>query len=868
MKQLKLLNGTIFYRLNFNVWADSSAHLFNLVTSMNICAKIIGIFFVGLIFSCQKQSIKNQEFSIEWGNVVNVPEKELFTSDFILKNPQLIENDRWTIYFNFVREITKNSPEVIIEHVNGDLYKMTPTKLFKEQSNQDSIKVSFESKYWATSISDAPQGPFIVFRNQEEMILSKQNIPYTILPFDYSKLKRKVNDNQPVADVDWHYDQNKHLKDIDKKELPKIIPSPVHYETYESVFELVRNTTIYYQEEFKEEAQNAIEFLNKEYGFESVSKEFKNEEEGGIYLLKDETIHSKEGYRLGIDERRIVIKAKESAGVFYGFQSLKALFPLDNAEKIILQKTIIEDYPRFTYRGMHLDVARNFQPKEMVKRLIKQMAFYKLNTLHFHLTDDEGWRLEIPALPELTEIGSSRSFESEKGITPSFGSGADHNSSGTGYYSKKDFIEILQYAQKHHVEIIPEIDMPGHIRAGIKAMKYRYDRLMVEENKAEAERFLLQDLNDLSDYSSVQRWNDNVLNPCLESTYTFIDTVVDELIKIYSEAQVTLTTIHTGGDEVPEGVWEKSSFCDTIAGDKKNALSELFITRFNEILKSKGLKTAGWEEIALKKVNGKFEVNHNLDKENLQPYIWNSIWGSDMQDISYRLANAGYDVVLSNVTNLYFDLAYEKHPDEVGYYWGGYVNTRKAYEFTPENIPNCAYEDQYGNEIKLTSVNPFVSLTEEGKKHVLGIQGQLWGENAFTPEIAEYLIFPKLIGLAERAWAKQPIWALISNNEERLKLLNQDWNLFVNQLAKNELPRLDQNHINYRVPPVGLRLIEGQLYANTAFPGLEIYYTTDGSEPDENDMQYKHPFSLDKTKKYCFRARGGKKKWSRSSYFN
>ncbi|APD06202.1 beta-N-acetylhexosaminidase [Flavobacteriaceae bacterium UJ101] len=837
---------------------------------MKISIKIIGIFFVGWLLSCQKQPINNQKLSLEWGNVVNVPEKEIFTSDFILKNTtnELVDNDQWAIYFNFVREIIKSSPEVLIEHINGDLYKMTPTKMFKEQRDRDSIVISFEAKYWATSVSDAPQGPFIVFKNHENKILFKENIAYTILPFDHSKLKRKQEDNMPVADANWHYNQNNKLINLAKKDLPKIIPSPVYFKTFDTEIKLARNTTIYYQEEFKNEAQNTIEFLENNFAFKSVSKEFSNQKEKGIYLLKDITIDSKEGYQLNIDKEKIIIKAKGSAGIFYGIQSLTALFPLDNGKEIVLQKTIIEDYPRFVYRGMHLDVARHFQPKEMVKRLIKQMAFYKLNTLHFHLTDDEGWRLEIPALPELTKIGGVRSFESEKGIAPSFGSGVDRNSNGSGYYSKEDFIEILKYAQKHHVEVIPEIDMPGHIRAGIKAMKYRYDRLMVEENKAEAERFLLQDLDDQSEYSSVQRWNDNVLNPCLESTYTFIDTVVDELIKMYQEANVTLTTIHTGGDEVPDGVWEKSSICENIKGDKKNALSEIFITRFNEILKSKGLRTAGWEEIALKKVKGKFEVNHDLDKENLQPYIWNSIWGSDMQDVSYRLANAGYDVVLSNVTNLYFDLAYEKHPEEVGYYWGGYVNTKKAYEFTPENIPNCAYEDQYGNEITKESMKNFVSLTEEGKKHVLGIQGQLWSENAFTPEITEYLIYPKLIGLAERAWAKQPNWARISDKKERLKWMNIDWNVFVNQLAKNELPRLERNHINYRVPPVGLQLIGNELYANTAFPGLEIYYTTDGSEPDEKDILYTKPFPFDKTKKYGFRVKGGKEKWSRSSYFN
>ncbi len=835
--------------------------------SMRIRIRIIILLLIGLSFSCQKSYNKNQELSLKWGNVVNIPEKETFTSAFILKNPYQLVNKDWAIYFNFIRPIIHNSSTVHIEHVNGDLYKMTPTDQFEEKMySSDSVVVSFESKNWATSVSDAPAGPFVVIQNENG--IEKKNIPYTLLPFDHSKLKRKVEDNEPIADANWHYEQNKKLKEIDSKELFPIIPTPVSYEVYENTFELSRETSVYYQNELKREAENTVRFLQEDFNFTSSIKEFEKVNEEGIYLVKDDTNSSEEGYQLEIKEGKILIKAKTSAGIFYGIQSLTALFPLESNQAILLRELKIEDYPRFAYRGMHLDVARNFQPKEMVKRLIKQMAFYKLNALHFHLTDDEGWRLEIPALPELTTVGSIRSFNAEKGIVPSFGSGANADTSGSGYYSKADFIEILQYAQKHHVEVIPEIDMPGHIRAGIKAMQYRYDRLMVEENKAEAERFLLHDLNDASTYQSVQGWKDNVLNPCMESTYRFIDTVVDELIKMYQEAGVPLQAIHTGGDEVPDGVWEKSLLCQEIEGDKKNRLSEVFITRFNTILKSKGLKTAGWEEIALKKVNGKYEVNHNLDKENIRPYIWNSIWNTDMQDVSYRLANAGYDVVLSNVTNLYFDLAYEKHPEEIGYYWGGYVNTRKVFEFTPENIPHCAYKDQYGNEITPESLEKFTALTEQGKKHVLGIQGQLWGENAKTPEIAEYLIYPKMIALGERAWSKQPHWATVFNRKERLALLENDWNVFVNQIAKNELPRLDHQGINYRVPPVGLKVIEGKIHANTAFPGLTIYYTTDGSEPDDKAQHYTEPILLDQDQLYRFRVKGGKNKWSRSSILN
>lgn len=843
--------------------------------------KIInGILTIMMFFSCQKVvSEKNNprnQLSLEWGNVINLPEKQVFTSNFILKNHsnRAWKNKNWTIYFNFVRTFINTSPEVIIKHINGDFYKMEPSPHFKEIKPQGSLKIHLKAKFWATSVSDAPQGPFIVYKDTQGKIIRKENLPYTVLPFNPSSLKRTAHDNVPIANAQWHYEQNQKMTCIAKEDLPKIIPSPVFYDEGKNTVDIPRNIPVFYQNEvFKNEAKNMASRLHDENSFSSKAVSVnKLTKAKGIYLIADSSIKNKEGYTLEIKGNRVVIKAKDTAGIFYGIQSFQALLPLDNKEKISLREAKIKDYPRYAYRGMHIDVARNFQPKAMIKQLIRQMAFYKLNTLHFHLTDDEGWRLEIPALPELTKIGSNRYFQSKsekgEGMLPSFGSGAEKDFPGSGYYSKKDFIEILQYAQRHHVKVIPEIDMPGHARAAIVSMKYRYDRLMKAGKEKEAKQYLLNDLNDKSVYRSVQLWNDNVVNPCMESTYAFFNIVVDEIITMYKEAGVSLEVVHTGGDEVPEGVWEKSEVCHEIKGLRKKVLSQKYTDRISKILQAKGLKTGGWEEIALKKHGVQLHINKELDKKNIRLYIWNNIWGGDKQDIGYRLANAGYDVVLSNVTNLYFDLAYEKNPKEIGYYWGGYVNTRKVYEFTPDNIALSAYDDLYGNEISRKTLENFVPLTAEGKKHIIGIQGQLWGENAHSPLLAEYLIYPKLIALAERAWSKQPAWATILAKEKRTKVLNKYWNVFANQLASNELPRLNKNGLNYRVPPAGLQLIDGKLHANTAFPGLTIYYTTNGKTLDETSKKYTIPIIFEKDKNYQFRVKGGKDTWSRVSCLN
>ena len=208
-----------------------------------------------------------------------------------------------------------------------------------------------------------------------------------------------------------------------------------------------------------------------------------------------------------------------------------------------------------------LDVGRNFQPKKEILKLLDLMALYKLNVFHFHLTEDEGWRLEIPSLPELTTVGSQRghTLDSKHFLPASHGSGPDTGKiAGSGFYNQADFIEILRYANERHILVLPEIETPGHARAAIKSMNARYERLMKEGKKEEAEYYLLYDPNDQSKYSTNQYWNDNIMDPSLPSTYHFIETVINDIVAIYKEAGVPLKSIHFGGDEVPEHVWEKS----------------------------------------------------------------------------------------------------------------------------------------------------------------------------------------------------------------------------------------------------------------------------------------------------------------------
>ncbi len=237
-------------------------------------------------------------------------------------------------------------------------------------------------------------------------------------------------------------------------------------------------------------------------------------------------------YTLRVTSDQVRIEAGSAEGVFYGIQSFKTLLPAvawaGAKGSVSVNGVVVDDAPRFPHRAFFMDVCRNFQEKEQILKLLDAMALYKLNVLHFHITDDEGWRLEIPSLPELIAVGARRGHTTDNAnfLQPSFGSGPDVNhSKGTGYYTREDYIEILRYATERHITVIPEIETPGHARAAIKSMDARYNRLMKAGQPKEAREYLLRDTADRSEYRSVQGWNDNIINVAMPSVYKFWSTL-------------------------------------------------------------------------------------------------------------------------------------------------------------------------------------------------------------------------------------------------------------------------------------------------------------------------------------------------------
>jgi len=749
----------------------------------------------------------------------------------------------WKLYFNSTRGIvsTTVSGNATIDKLNGDLFTLTPTATFAELKPKKSIRIEFISQELVTNFTDAPEGFYLVWDAQPEKGYATG--VFTVLPFSPNYLGLVT----PAV----VYKQNKTIQDIPEQQLTKVFPTPVSYKETSGFFNLAPDVQFMADGKFVKEVQGLNADLQTVFGKKPVSKSI-----GNVINLKYKAGLNDEAYELSVQVNIITISASTAAGAFYGIQSLKTLIPASayaHPQKAIQIPCVeVKDEPRFPYRAFLLDVARNFQTKEQVMKLLDAMALYKLNVLHLHLTDDEGWRIELPSLPELTQVGSQRghTLDSKHFLPASHGSGPDiGHLAGSGYYSRADYIEILKFATARHIMVVPEIETPGHARASIKAMDARYTRLMAEGKQAEAEKYLLRDLNDKSEYNSVQYWNDNVINVSVPSTYTFFETVIDDITAIYKEAGAPLTTMHFGGDEVPAHVWEKSPAYFALKADHPEIsntgdLWYYFYGRINQLLKARGLTLAGWEEMGLRKtiLDGKpdYVPNPDFTPYHLQTEVWNNSIGSGQEDLAYKLANAGYKVVLSSVTNLYFDMAHYKSFDEPGYYWGAFVDIDKPFSFIPYDYFKNTKVDKNGLPINKSIFIGKQRLTEYGKTNIAGLQGCLWGENIKTPERQEYMIFPSILGLAERAWAQDPQWATEADTTKSQALYEQAWSNFVNVLGKRELPRLSylNGGYNYRIPKPGVSVINGKYAVNEQFPGLMIRYTTDGKDPDAKSKVY------------------------------
>lgn len=512
---------------------------------------------------------------------------------------------------------------------------------------------------------------------------------------------------------------NKYKDLANAEEDYQIIPKPVSLETSTGKFLVDSNTKITGITELKNEGDYLAEMLSH---VANVSVAFEAGASGNVELKLDDTIENEEGYTLTVTYDKVIISGKTAKGVFYGIQTLRQLLPADVESKnnqiaeLTIPAVTIKDNPRYVYRGMHLDVARHFFPVSFIKKYIDLIALHKMNTFHWHLTEDQGWRIEIKKYPKLTEIGSKRNGTI---IDHHPGTGNDEKEYG-GFYTQEEVKDIVKYATDRHVTVIPEIELPGHSGAAIAAYPYLScfpEEPTVVTNDMGSKKG--KEIQAAGTPKIVQEtWGvfDDVYCAGNEETFTFLQDVLDEVITLFPSEY-----IHIGGDECPKANWKRCPKCQ--ARMKKEGLHDehelqsYFIQRIEKYLNGKGKNIIGWDEI----LEGGLAPNATV-------MSWRGTKGG------IEAAKQHHNVMMTPGHSCYFDHyqvkdkdAKAKEPIAIG--GNTTVSDVYAYEPTPEE------------------------LTKEESKYILGAQGNVWTEYMKTTDYVEYMILPRMTALSEVVWS-------------------------------------------------------------------------------------------------------------------
>lgn len=757
------------------------------------------------------------------------------------KSATQLKGGKWELHWNQLKGFvdSESLPDGIdFEWVNGAHYFVL--KFDEQWGIPPGGKIAFSMKQ--TGVMDRlAMGPIGVFTVQEQQTIDVE----TQVNWEQAKGLESLG----IPSAQERYDNYKDLKKIKSNELSWVIPSPVRSEFNQTYRKKDTMWSFEIDEYFKNHTDKMMPFVK---GVFKIKIKINEGPLSNFQILHDPELE-KESYQLSIKEKVIVIKAADYSGVVYGLQSLRQISDLSTREGLGWPLIEIVDVPRYGYRGFLLDIARNFYGPEKIKEVLDLMSLFKLNRLDFRLTDDEGWRIEIAGLPELTAVGSRRGYAAgqDDRLLPMYGSGADGGATANGYLSRADFIDILKYAQQRAIEIMPQISFPSHARAAIKAMDYRYLNKIEEGNLSEAKKYHLSDPEDKSQYRSAQNYNDNIICICRESAYDFYEKVVDEIVSMYREANVPIDFFSIGADELPYGVWTASPICKDFINNNKlgisdvNRLYEYNLKRLKSLLEDRKLTMTGWEDILLdhsEKSQEETQIKSERFDYEVIPYVWNNSWGEGREDMIYKFANMGFKTVMSNSSAFYFDMTDDKDMENHGLNWSGYVNYKDAWGTDPDNVfANHSLNRKHG--ITAEYISEKEKLKPEMKSNLLGIQSQLWTETVRSSAIFDELLLPNLIVFSERAWAKQPEWVKIVNPSKQTLAMNTAWNLFANTLGQRILPMINSQfpEFAYDLPKPGAIIEKNKLKVGVAFPGLEVRYTTNGKIPSKNDPLYLAP---------------------------
>lgn len=561
-----------------------------------------------------------------------------------------------------------------------------------------------------------------------------------------------------------------------------VIPLPQQVEELQDIeFVLDKHVVVSYEgdnERMKSIAAFLTTYIEQATGYK-LAYYSGNEQDKSIHLRINKEIQHPEGYRIIVSKPSIVIEGQSEAGLFYGMQTLRKSIPGTTSKgDIIFKGVTIEDYPRFAYRGMMLDVSRHFFPVDFIKRYIDILALHNINKFHLHLTEDQGWRIEIKSYPKLTEIGSQRK-ETIKGFITGEYDGTPHG----GYYTQDELKDIVAYARERYIEVIPEIDLPGHMLAALAS----YPELGCTGGP----------------YEVATKWgiHADVLCGGNEKTYEFLENVFNEIFEIFPSQY-----IHIGGDECPKSRWKVCPKCqakikqlglkDDKESSKESKLQSHLTHWLEEIISSKGRKLIGWDEI----IEGGLAPNATV-------MSWRGKEGG-------RFAvQSGHDVIMAPNSHLYFD----------------YYQTENTVTEPPAFPEVNSIEEVY-------NFDPIPEgLSEEEAKRVIGVQANLFVEQISEESHVEYMMFPRIAALAELQWTennRKDYHAFLDRLQKFISFYNkQGYNYAV--VAFEPVGELIEDKENREVR---LKL--------STYDHAPIYYTLDGLSPTKNSTPYTEPVLL------------------------
>jgi hexosaminidase len=573
-----------------------------------------------------------------------------------------------------------------------------------------------------------------------------------------------------------------------------IIPLPVKMTQGKGWFQLQKGTKIRIRNANEEENRLAAYFnhlIKPATGFNLSVKSYDEHilpSDGIVLSLLHSSDFGEEGYRLEVRPERILISANTSQGLFYGIQTIRQMLPLEIESKKIQRKvnwqvpvSDITDYPHFPWRGMHLDVSRHFFDKQFIKEYIDLIAFHKMNVFHWHLVDDQGWRIEIKKYPKLTKVGAWRVDREDQPWDQRVPQKPGEKATYGGFYTQEDIKEIVAYAAERYVAIVPEIEMPAHVTSAIAA----YPEFSCTGKKITVPPGGLWPITDI--YCAGN-----------DKTFDFLEDVLTEVMELFPGEY-----IHIGGDEADKAEWKKCPKCQARIRKEglkdEKELQSYFIRRIEKFLNSHNQKLVGWDEI----------LEGGLAPE-ATVMSWRGMAGG------VEAAEMGHDVVMTPGSHCYFD-HYQADPATEPKAWGGFTTLKKVYSFNP--VPQ--------------------KLDQAKARHILGAQGNVWTEYMKTPEKVEYMILPRMTALSEVLW---------STPESR------DWENFSVRMEKM-YKRFEQMGVNYsegsfqvsmraKFDPDTKKVVL-ELSSEQANP--VIYYTMDGSDPNENSQIYKNPIPVTET---------------------